>query len=239
MDATLTPAPDLQNHQAPPKTCGMAVASMVCGILGFFTLGLTGVAAVILGFLGLSKIKQSGGALEGRGMAIAGLVTGGMTAVILGVAILASLLTPALFSMQGKADQVMCLNNLKCLSAAMREFEMDFGSFPNDVVAGREARFAKLTGADCLKQLEVAGIINNLDVLLYTGRQQGQWLYFPISGAAVPSAAPVMISPPLKDKIAVLRADSSVTLYPVASRESILRSATVAPVRIPSTKRKH
>jgi hypothetical protein len=59
----------------PPKSSGLAIASLICGIVGL-CVGPTGVAAVITGHLALSNIKQSGGAVTGRGMAIAGLILG-------------------------------------------------------------------------------------------------------------------------------------------------------------------
>ncbi len=51
-------------------TSGMAIASLVCSLLG---IGLVG---VILGHLALNEIKKSGGYTQGRGLAIAGLIIG-------------------------------------------------------------------------------------------------------------------------------------------------------------------
>lgn len=61
-----------QGYPQPQKTNGMAVASLVLGILGFFF--ITAILAVIFGFLGRSQIRQRGE--KGDGMAIAGLVLG-------------------------------------------------------------------------------------------------------------------------------------------------------------------
>ena len=66
-----------------PKTCGLAIASMV---LGIFTCGVTGVVAVVLGHIALKSIKRSGGALTGSGMAIAGLILGYLQiAIMIGI----------------------------------------------------------------------------------------------------------------------------------------------------------
>ena len=81
--------------QASTGTSGLAIGSLVCGLLSFFTLGLTGIAAVIMGHLSLSRIKSSAGALSGRGMAIAGLIMGYFGFVLVGIAILAALAVPA------------------------------------------------------------------------------------------------------------------------------------------------
>jgi hypothetical protein len=61
----------------PPKTSGMAIASLVLSLLGLFPLYLIGpILGVIFGHMALGDIKRSGGAVEGQGLAIAGLVAG-------------------------------------------------------------------------------------------------------------------------------------------------------------------
>ncbi len=60
-------------------TCGMAIASMVCGIVCLMLCYIHGVAAlpaVICGHVALKQINNSLVPMGGRGMAIAGLVTG-------------------------------------------------------------------------------------------------------------------------------------------------------------------
>ena len=67
---------------APAPTNGMAIAALVCGILGivgsfipyvmFFTLILA-VLGIVFGILGMKKAKQTG---SGNGLAISGLVLG-------------------------------------------------------------------------------------------------------------------------------------------------------------------
>ena len=56
------------------RTNGMAVASLVCGIL--FCGVVTAILAVIFGNIALGKIDESNGAEKGRGLAIAGIVLG-------------------------------------------------------------------------------------------------------------------------------------------------------------------
>lgn len=63
------------------KTSGLAIASLVCGVLSIFTCLLTGVPSIILGHVALSKGKASGGAIKGMGMAIAGLIMGYLSLV--------------------------------------------------------------------------------------------------------------------------------------------------------------
>jgi hypothetical protein len=53
-----------------PSTNGLAIASLVCSILGISLIG------VILGHIALSQINNSNGMQGGRGLAIAGLIIG-------------------------------------------------------------------------------------------------------------------------------------------------------------------
>ncbi|MFE9106339.1 DUF4190 domain-containing protein [Actinomadura geliboluensis] len=57
-----------------PPTNGMATASLVCGLIGFFACGVTSVLAVIFGHVSLSQIKRTGEG--GHGMAVTGLILG-------------------------------------------------------------------------------------------------------------------------------------------------------------------
>ena len=70
--------PPVQYAQAPP-TDGLSIAALVLGILATITCyfgGFFGIPAVICGHLSLKKIKHSPTPLGGKGMAIAGLITG-------------------------------------------------------------------------------------------------------------------------------------------------------------------
>jgi hypothetical protein len=73
-------APD--RRRAGGKTSGLAVASLVCGLLGPLTCGLGAIVGLILGIVGLMRIRQSGGALGGEGLAVAGIVVSGASLVI-------------------------------------------------------------------------------------------------------------------------------------------------------------
>jgi hypothetical protein len=69
----------MQGHPVPPstiaggsvqRTSGMAIAALVCGIIG------VSAVAIILGFVARSQIKRSGGREKGEGIAVAGIVLG-------------------------------------------------------------------------------------------------------------------------------------------------------------------
>ena len=58
-----------------PSTNGLAIAALVCGLLGFATC-VSAIPAVILGHMARRQIRDSGGAQQGDGMALAGLILG-------------------------------------------------------------------------------------------------------------------------------------------------------------------
>jgi hypothetical protein len=66
-----------------PRTSGLAVASLVLGILGLC--GIGSLLATIFGAVAINQISRSNGTLAGKGMAIAGLVLGivGLSALVL------------------------------------------------------------------------------------------------------------------------------------------------------------
>ena len=70
--------PQAQQRYQPAQTDGGAVASMILGIASFALClsFITGIPAIILGHISLSKIKKSMGRLKGEGMALAGLILG-------------------------------------------------------------------------------------------------------------------------------------------------------------------
>ena len=60
-----------------PETNGLAIASLVCGVLGLsFIPFLASIAAVILAPKAKAQIDASGGREIGRGLAVAGQITG-------------------------------------------------------------------------------------------------------------------------------------------------------------------
>jgi hypothetical protein len=62
-------------YPAAPKTNGLAIASLVCSILGVCC-GVGGLLGVIFGFVARSQIKRSGGSQKGSGLALAGIIVG-------------------------------------------------------------------------------------------------------------------------------------------------------------------
>lgn len=115
----------------PEHTSGLAIASLVCGILGFLTLGLTGLPAVITGHMGLSAIKKSGGRLKGHGLALAGLIMGYLGFGLIFIAVLASLAVPAFSMVQQQGLQMKAMNNARQLVIGMKQYAAEHeGKYP-------------------------------------------------------------------------------------------------------------
>lgn len=68
-----------------PSTSGLAIASMVLGIVWIYWIG--SITGLVLGYLALREIRQDPLHLEGRGMALAGIVLGWIGVATLVVAI--------------------------------------------------------------------------------------------------------------------------------------------------------
>lgn len=108
-----------------PKTSGMAITSLVMGILGACTLGITSIVGVILGVISLNKISKSNGQLGGKGLAIAGICVSVAVIPIIAIPILAGLLLPALARAKSKAQTINCVNNLKQIGLSARIYAND------------------------------------------------------------------------------------------------------------------
>lgn len=84
---------DKPSYSSPPQVSGLGIASLVTGIIAllsalpgcccaplFVLSGILGLVAVVLGFFGLQECNR--GEKSGKGMAIAGLVCGGIAIVL-------------------------------------------------------------------------------------------------------------------------------------------------------------
>lgn len=103
------------------KAGGMAVASLVLGILAFLTCGLTSLIGLILGIISLVKIGNKKESQSGRGMAIAGTVLSGINILLLPfyIGIVAGIMYPVIHRASGTSREAQCLSHVRQLGFAM------------------------------------------------------------------------------------------------------------------------
>jgi hypothetical protein len=61
---------------APQSTNGLAIASLILGIVGWIPCGIGSILAVILGFVARTQIRDSRGRQGGDALALAGIIFG-------------------------------------------------------------------------------------------------------------------------------------------------------------------
>ncbi len=124
----VTPAPFALSSAPRQETSGLAIASLVCGILGLL-FWLPSIPAIIMGHLGRSEIKRSAGTRKGGGMALAGLIMGYLGVVW--VAVLFSIAVPAFSKARENAQQMKVVLNAKQLVLALKMYSADHeGKYP-------------------------------------------------------------------------------------------------------------
>ena len=115
----------------PPRTSGKAVASLILGIASFMFLCVTGIPAFILGLISLNQINNSQGRLQGKGLAIAGMVTSGISTVMIApIAILMALLLPAIAQVRERARQTPSMSNMREIDMAVIAHVQSKDAFP-------------------------------------------------------------------------------------------------------------
>jgi type IV pilus assembly protein PilA len=117
----LAPAVPAFDGPAPPyigpsEMSGKAIGSLICGILFFFF--PVAIVAILLGHLSLSEIRQAGGRLTGRGLAIAGLVLGYAGISFIPILIIAAIAIPNLLRARMAANEASAIGSLRSIETA-------------------------------------------------------------------------------------------------------------------------
>jgi len=156
--------PPLPEH-AMPKTSGLATASLILGILGVITFGITAIVGLILGILGLNAIRESRGRLKGQGLATAGIAVSGICLAFgLVGGILAGMLLPALGKARAEARKMKCASNLRNIAQAMNLYLMKYGDTSMYAIPAHSFR------GDCwLASLYWTGMVEEPKIFLCPG----------------------------------------------------------------------
>jgi hypothetical protein len=123
--------PPITGNTPPPKTPALAIWSLILGIIGLLLLvvcigPLFAIPGVICGHMAYSRIKRSGGALSGEGMALAGLITSYVSiGMIIFMIPLMAIAIPNFVRARETAQMNMCINNLRQIDAAKQEWALE------------------------------------------------------------------------------------------------------------------
>lgn len=187
----------LTDASTPPKR-GLAIASLVIGLISIPTLGLFvvgGLVAVVLGIVALLKIKKDPAAYAGTGFAIGGIVAGALSLVLIPViGILAAIAIPSLSRASIAANEVSAIGRLRT------------------IVSGEMAYAASNGGAfdtlECLAAPASCGFDASATAYISpdvgVGTRSGYTITFLKGPAADRSANPTIVSPSSMDGFAVL-----------------------------------
>ena len=121
--------PPRPRHMAPPSR-GMAIASLVLGILGLPTFGLCGVGALvglILGIIALVRASKAPAVYGGKGIAIGGIVTSVFSMAL--IPILAAIAIPSLLRARVAANESVAINDIRTVISAEETYSIDNGGY--------------------------------------------------------------------------------------------------------------
>jgi competence protein ComGC len=127
--------PPVPTTQVQVKNCGLAVWSLVLGILSLTCFWLlAAVPAVICGHLAYSRIRRSAGALSGEGLALGGLITGyvGIALSIFVIPVLAAIAVPNFVKARTEAQMHACVANLLQIDGAKQMWALDHKKVETD-----------------------------------------------------------------------------------------------------------
>ena len=159
---------------------GLAIVSLVLGMISFFTLGLLGVGAIvgiILAVIAMSRVKSEPWKYGGRGIAIAGLVlsiTSLATAVPVGI--IAAIAIPNLLASRMAANEGSAIHSLRTICNAELTYQSQLGKYGT------------------LEDLAAQGLI---DSKLATGEKNGYRFTVELTGSDVRSEGFVVSGVPL------------------------------------------
>jgi len=159
-----TPTPDYNssyNEQPYPdegQKKGLAITALVIGIIGFFTVGILGVGAIVgivLACIAMGRVKRDPWQYGGRGMAIGALVLNIVSLVsFVPMGIIAAIAIPNLLASYRAANEGSAMHSLRTLHSAEATYQATVGA----------GKFGTLS------ELEAANLI---DVKLASGKKNG------------------------------------------------------------------
>jgi type II secretory pathway pseudopilin PulG len=112
---------------------GLAVASLLLGIIGFFTLGIVGIGAIvgiILATVALKRASSQPAEYGGTGIAVGGLVTNILSLVMLvPVALIAAIAIPNLLAARRAANEGRAVQTVKTIAESEEGYRTRHGHY--------------------------------------------------------------------------------------------------------------
>lgn len=99
-----SPPQNSDNRPNQPPTNGLAIASLVLGVIGWIVILVGPLLAIIFGHIARSQIKHTG--QKGSGLALAGLILGYIQLFIISVGIISAIALPAYLDYTTRAQMV-------------------------------------------------------------------------------------------------------------------------------------
>jgi len=107
----------------PVKTSRLAISSLVLGILGWCTCGITAVIGLVLGIVAMIRIRKSEGRLDGMGLAIGGTCVSSVAFLLL--PLMAAIAIPNFVKARSTAQMHVCISNLRMLDGAKQQWALE------------------------------------------------------------------------------------------------------------------
>ncbi len=105
---------------------GMAVASLILGILSILTLSCLGIGALtglVLGIVALVRASKEPAVYGGKGMAIGGIVTSGIGVLMMPFALMAAIAIPSLLRARISANESMAIGDIRTMISAQAAYQ--------------------------------------------------------------------------------------------------------------------
>lgn len=104
-------------YAGPQETNGLAIGSLICGIL--FFIFPSALVAIVLGHVSRSQIRKSQGRQTGSGMALAGLILGYLGISFIPILIIAAIAIPNLLRAKMAANEASAVGALRTYNTAL------------------------------------------------------------------------------------------------------------------------
>ena len=109
--------PSIPVAPIPSRTSGLAIASLVCAFVFPF-----GIPSIICGHIARSQIKKSQGGLTGAGLALAGLILGYLSLLVM-IPTMIAVLFFASRAYVKESNRETCIINIKTVQKAVRGYQ--------------------------------------------------------------------------------------------------------------------